>query len=57
MDAIAHLASFRVLVVGDNPVHLMITSEMLSNLRIAPLLAANDAQAAALASDLALHSS
>jgi len=54
MDANAHLASFRVLVVDDNPVNLMITSAMLSTLRITPLLAADGAQAAALASELPL---
>ena len=40
-----------VLVVDDNPVNLMLAAEMLSFWRIKPLLAADGAQAVALAND------
>jgi len=43
-----------VLVVDDNPVNLMLASEMLSFWRIQPLLAADGAEAVALACELRL---
>lgn len=53
-DADSHLGQLRVLVVDDDPVNLMIASEMLSAWGITPLLAADGAEAVTLARDLPL---
>ena len=51
-DADAHPGKLRVLVVDDNPVNLMIASEMLSAWGITPQLAADGAEAVAVATEL-----
>lgn len=47
-------AGRQVLVVDDNPVNLMIASEMLSSFNVSALVAADGAEAVALAGDLQL---
>ena len=54
LGASAAACNTRVLVVDDNPVNLMLVSEMLSCLGIKPVVAEDGAQAVALAGDLQL---
>lgn len=49
-----HFGEARILVVDDNPVNLLVASEMLSQWGIRPLIAADGAEAVALALELPL---